>query len=168
MKAFRVYVEKKPAFRVEASSMLAELNENLSLQGRGVNKRLNLGSQFSIEPLSNSGGSAVYVGEVPQFKIIFDSFSTYTLSNSYMMWVALLLFIIAAFLYLSGERSLQRFYIVQILFILVTLGLFLFGFKLQNEDIMFSPTLYADGPLLYSLASVMHSIFITSPSGILK
>ncbi len=131
------------------------MNENLSLQGRGVNKRLNLGSQFSIEPLSNSGGSAVYVGEVPQFKIIFDSFSTYTLSNSYMMWVALLLFIIAAFLYLSGERSLQRFYIVQILFILVTLGLFLFGFKLQNEDIMFSPTLYADGPLLYSLASVI-------------
>ena len=36
MKAFRVYVEKKPAFRVEASSMLAELNENLSLDLAGL------------------------------------------------------------------------------------------------------------------------------------
>ena len=130
-------------------------NENIPLDDNGVNKRLKLGSQFSVEPLSNSGGSAVYVGEVPLFKIIFDSFSTYTLSNSYMLWVALLLIVIAAFLYLSGEKSLQRFHIVQAVFILVTVGLFMFGRRLQNEDIMFSPTLYADGPLLYSLASVI-------------
>ena len=131
------------------------MDENMSLQNNGVNRHLKLGSQFSIEPLSNSGGSAVYVGEVPQFKIIFDSFSTYTLSNSYMLWVALLLLVMAAFLYLSAEKSIQRYRIVQIVFIVATLGMYLFGLRLQNEDIMFSPTLYADGPLLYSLAAVI-------------
>ena len=150
---YLVYSKEEGDCKVIAG--LEIMNENMSVQDNGVNKRLKLGSQYSIEPLSNSGGSAVYVGEVPQFKIIFDSFSTYTLSNSYMLWVALLLIIIAAFLYLSAEKSFQRFHIVQVVFIVVTLGLFLFGRRLQNEDIMFSPTLYADGPLLYSLASVI-------------
>ena len=131
------------------------MNENASVQGNGVNKHLGLGSQFSIEPLSNSGGSAVYLGEVPLFKIIFDSFSTYTLSNSYMIWVALLLLILGAFLYLSAEKCMQRYHIVQLVFLGASLGMYLFGLRLQNENILFSPTLYADGPMLYSLAAVV-------------
>ena len=131
------------------------MNENASVQGNGVNKYLGLGSQFSIEPLSNSGGSAVYLGEVPLFKIIFDSFSTYTLSNSYMIWVALLLLILGAFLYLSADKCMQRYNIVQLVFLGASLGMYLFGLRLQNENILFSPTLYADGPMLYSLAAVV-------------
>ena len=150
---YLVYSKEEGDCKVIAG--LEIMDENMSLQDNGVNRHLNLGSQFSIEPLSNSGGSAVYVGEVPQFKIIFDSFSTYTLSNSYMIWVALLLLVLGAFLYLSADKSLQRFHIVQVLFLIVSLGLYLFGLRLQNEDIMFSPTLYADGPLLYSLAAVI-------------
>ena len=131
------------------------MSETLSTQGNGVNRSLGLGSQFSVKPLSFSGGSAVSFQEVPQFKILFDTFKSYTLSKAYMIWVALLLFVAALLLFLSAERTLKRYYIVLAGFLAVLLGMYLFGFRLQEEAEMFSPTLYADGPLLYSLAAVV-------------
>ena len=131
------------------------MSETLSTQGNGVNRSLGLGSQFSVKPLSFSGGSAVSFQEVPQFKILFDTFKSYTLSKAYMIWVALLLFVAALLLFLLAERTLKRYYIVLAGFLAVLLGMYLFGFRLQEETEMFSPTLYADGPLLYSLAAVV-------------
>ena len=131
------------------------MSETLSTQGNGVNPSLGLGSQFSVKPLSFSGGSAVSFGDVPQFKILFDTFKSYTLSKSYMIWVALLLFVAAMLLFLSAERTLRRYYIVLAGLLAVLVGMYLFGFRLQEETEMFSPTLYADGPLLYSLAAVI-------------
>ncbi len=131
------------------------MSETLSTQGNGVNPSLGLGSQFSIKPLSSSGGSAVSFEDVPQFKILFDTFKSYTLSKSYMIWVALLLFVASMLLFLSAERTLRRYYIVLAGLLAVLVGMYLFGFRLQEETEMFSPTLYADGPLLSSLAAVI-------------
>ena len=139
----------------KAIAGLEIMSETLSTQGNGVNPSLGLGSQFSVKPLSFSGGSAVSFGDVPQFKILFDTFKSYTLSKSYMIWVALLLFVAAMLLFLSAERTLRRYYIVLAGLLAVLVGMYLFGFRLQEETEMFSPTLYADGPLLYSLAAVI-------------
>ena len=49
MKNYRIYVEKYPEFRVEARSLLAELNENLRLSLRTL-RLLNVYDLFGFTP----------------------------------------------------------------------------------------------------------------------
>ena len=155
-----VYLKEAEDTKVIAG--LEVMSETLSTQGNGITRVLDPGSQFSIKPLSFSGGSTVSFGDVPLFKVIFDTFKSFTLSKAYMIWVALLLFVLAMLMFLSAGRSLKRYFIVLAALVAVTLGMYLFGFRLQEETEMFSPTLYADGPLLYSLAAVIiMNLFLT-------
>lgn len=120
-----------------------------------VNRDLHLNDRYSIAPLTESGGSTVQVNGQPQFKVLQDSLSTSSTIDSTMVWVALLLFIAALLLYLSKYRSLRTFRVVLALLAVAASAMFVWGASSRNDAYIFSPTLYADGPFLYSLGAVI-------------
>lgn len=120
-----------------------------------ANPSLHLSDKFSIKPVSSSGGSTVCVQGVPQFKIIQDSFKNSTRTDSNLVWLALILFVVAILLCLSSRRSIGKFFKLVPLIVLVMLCMYGWGKNIQNDVYLFSPTLYADGPILYSIGAVL-------------
>ena len=84
MKAFRVYVEKKPAFRVEASSMLAELNENLSLDIAGL-RLVNVYDLFGFsKELVSQSAYGVFGEKVTDDVTVYEDAGNYAGSSKYI------------------------------------------------------------------------------------
>ena len=99
-----------------------------------ANPILHLDDRFTVEPLSTSGGSTVSLDGRPLFKILQETFRSAPMANSYMVWLALALFVTA---------------------MLVFLFFYVWGMGARNSSYLFSPTLYADGQFLYSLGAVL-------------
>lgn len=135
----------------------ARRNEN------GVNPKLRLSRKYSVLPLSNSGGSAVYIDGKPQFKIIYDaSQATPFFDNSMLRWVAIMLLAVAIILFFMGHRNLKVYGVFAVSMTLLFLMSFLWGIQMSGSSEIFSPTIYADGTLLFSLgALILINTYIT-------
>ena len=122
----------------------------------GVNKKLGLGRNYLIVPLSESSGSATVIDGKPVFKIVVDSVAGQSAAmHSTMIWFAIACFIIASLLHLAQKRSLKRLLIVLAgLFVVIT-ATYLWGENMKNSAPLFSPTVYADGQLFNSLGAVL-------------
>lgn len=120
-----------------------------------VNRSFHLNDKFSVKPLSASGGSTVNLNGIPQFKILQDSFKNSTRTDSNMVWFALIIFVVAILLAISNRRSLKKFWFLMPVIVLVMLCMYGWGQNIQNDVYLFSPALYADGPVLYSLGAVL-------------
>ena len=122
----------------------------------GVNKRLGLGRNYSIVPLSESSGSATVIDGKPVFKIVADSVPGQSAAmHSTMIWFAILCFIIASLLHLARKRSLKRLLLVLTGLLAVITATYLWGENMKNSTSLFSPTVYADGQLFNSLGAVL-------------
>ena len=133
-----------------------EVMNSLDLRSsNNVNPRLHLNDEFSLKTLDNSCGSAVSVDGIPQFKIMNYSLKRSTPADSMMVWISLLLFLLSLLVFLSAHRSLKCFRIVVILAAAVLLWMYLWGDAVQTSAHIFSPTLYADGAVFYSLGAVL-------------
>ena len=122
----------------------------------GVNSHLKLTESYSIEPLSYEGGAAVYLAGDPVFKVVNEACDTgASESGGWMPWLSIALFITAAFVFIMGKRSLLRFGIVAVSAVLSSLTIWLWGRNSGYEYLFFSPELYADGALFYSLGSLL-------------
>jgi phosphoribosylformylglycinamidine synthase len=73
MSSYRIYVEKRPEFRVEAKSLRDELNENLSLSLRNL-RLLNMYDLFGFTPELLERSRYSVFGEV-QTDTVYDSLS---------------------------------------------------------------------------------------------
>ncbi|MBR2064190.1 MAG: GHKL domain-containing protein [Bacteroidales bacterium] len=135
----------------------ARKNEN------GVNPSLRLSRKYSVIPLSNSGGSAVVIYDVPQFKILYDaSQATPFFDNSMLRWMAILLLTVAIILFFAGHRSLKVYGTVTVTLTLLFLMALIWGMQMSGASDLFSPTIYADGTLFYSLgALILINTYIT-------
>ena len=128
----------------------ARRNEN------GVNPRLKLPGRFSVLPLNHSGGSAVRINGKPLFKVIFDSSqATPFFDNSMLRWVAVLLFAVAIIMFIAGHRSLKVYYVVISTLTVLFIMSFIWGLQMSGGTELFSPTIYADGALLFSLGALL-------------
>lgn len=134
---------------------LEVMNTMDTRRANSVNRDLHLNDRYSVAPLTESGGSTVHVKGQPQFKVLQDSLKTSSTINATMVWVALVLFVVVLLLFLSQGRSMRRLWVVLALLASVTLAMFIWGASAQNDAYIFSPALYADGPVLYSLGAVM-------------
>ena len=129
----------------------------------GVNPILNLPRRYSIVPLSISNGSEVSIQGKPLFKIVYDAdYSSPTFDNSLLKWISLLFLAVASVLFLAAHRTMK----VYLMVLLVLLGLLVtsmyWGYKMEDFSSVFSPTLYADGPVFFSLgALLLLNAFIT-------
>ncbi len=128
----------------------ARRNEN------GVNPRLRVPGVYTILPLSRSGGSAVEINETPLFKIIYDSsHATPFFDNSILRWIAILCFTVAIMAFIAGHRTLKVYSLVISTLTLLFIMAFMWGVQMNGTIELLSPSLYADGPVLFSLGSLL-------------
>ena len=132
------------------------LIENLSKTENGVNRELKLNGRYTVLPLNHSGGSPVIIHDTPLFKIIYDNSSAALFfDNSALRWLALLLFAIAAMLYLGGHRTFKAYLAILGTLTSIMGVAFLWAHQMNGSSDMFSPSLYADGPILFSLGILL-------------
>ena len=132
------------------------LIDDIRRNDNGINRHLKIPARYNIYPLSFSGGTAVYIDEKPLFKILGDSTSiTPIFDNSFLRWIGLILLIIAAILFLSGHRTIKVYGIVTGTLTILSCMAFFWGMQMGENTDLFSPAIYAYGPLLNSLGALL-------------
>ena len=92
----------------------------------------------------------------PLFKILYDgSQATPFFDNSMLRWVAVILFTFAIVLFLAGQRTLKVFAVVASTLTLLLVLAYLWGTQMNGSAELFSPIIYAAGPVLSSLGSLL-------------
>lgn len=134
---------------LEISNTVSESSLN------GVNPHLKLGDKFAVRPLTTSGGSAVSLDGVPQFKVMYESMQGGALSYTYLMWIAYFLLLCSAMLFLCNGRSLPRLGITLAVLLISGAAMIWWGYAVADESELFSPALYADKMLFFSLGAVL-------------
>ena len=139
------------------------LIEDVRRNANGVNPKLKLSGKYSVLPLQYSGGVAVEIDGNPLFKIIYDSTkATPFFDNSMLRWVAIILLAVAIVMFLAGHRTLKVYSVAIVSLAALFLMSFIWGMQLNGVTELFSPTVYADGALFFSLGSlVLVNLFIT-------
>ncbi|MBQ5984391.1 MAG: hypothetical protein IJL56_05405 [Bacteroidales bacterium] len=139
---------------IAALEVLNELDES---SFNGVNPRFGINDRFTIQPLSGSTGDPVMIGGEPLFKITAETVKeARVVSNYWLFWLAVGLFMLASLLFLSCRKTIRRFSLVAFLQMLVVATIYIYGlFSGKGSSDLFSPLLYADGPVLYSLGAVL-------------
>ncbi len=122
----------------------------------GVNPRLKLQGFYSVLPLNNNGGSAVELDGKPLFNIIYDSnLASPFFNSSILRWLALFLFVFATVMFMAGHRRLKVYAaVVPSLTVLFAIA-FIWAAQMSGSFELFSPTIYADGPIFFSLGALI-------------
>ena len=108
---------------------------------------------YNIQPISFSEGKEVRVGGVPKFKLVYDSPGPVIAVNPVLLFLALAIFIVCGFVFLYSKPSLKRFWIAFLPIFPIMAMLQAWGRSIGNEIPVFSPTVYADSGLFYSLGA---------------
>ena len=119
-----------------------------------VNRRLRLSARYEVTPLSSSGGSTVELDGRPVFKVMPESLERDPLQHSVFVWFAYAFFVMAGLLFLHNKKTLRRYGVVMLALLLATLALYFWGRGANLQSRVFSPAVYADGNVLYSLGAV--------------
>ena len=132
------------------------LIEDLSKTENGVSPKLKLHRKYTILPLNHSGGSPVIIHGKPLFKVIHDNSSAATFfDHSGLRWLAMLFFVFALIFYLAGHRTL-KVYTAVVVALSVMMGIsFLWALQMNGSSDIFSPSLYAEGSVLFSLGILL-------------
>ena len=132
------------------------LIDDIRRNDNGINPHLNVAGRYSILPLNNSGGATVTIQDKPLFKILCDSTSIAPLfNNSLLRWIGLILFALSTLLYLAGHRTIKVYCIVTGIFTILLGMSFIWAIQMNGNTELFSPTTYADGPIFFSLGSLI-------------
>ncbi len=108
---------------------------------------------YSIQPISFSEGREVCVGGVPKFKLVYDSPGPVIAVNPILLFLALGIFIVCGFVFLYSKPSLRRFWIAILPIFPIMIALQVWGRSISGEIAVFSPTVYADSGIFYSLGA---------------
>ncbi len=128
----------------------ARRNEN------GVNPKLKLSGKYSILSLTNSGGVAVEIDGKPLFKIIYDnSRGTKFFDNSMLRWLSVFFFVFAIIMFAAGHRTLKVYCVAITTLTMLFFMSYMWAVQMNGAVEIFSPTIYADGPVFFSLGSLI-------------
>ena len=111
---------------------------------------------FTVQPISFSEGKEICVRGVPEFKIVFEAQGDTIAINSAMMFISLLFLVLCGFIFLFSKPTLKRFWIAFIPILPIMVALQLWGRNMGSEISVFSPTVYADSGLFYSLGAQLN------------
>ena len=139
---------------VEIIGGLEIIDEYDSRLPNKVNRRLKLPAKYTIRPLSYSGGTTVELEGRPVFKVMTESLQRNSLRHSAFIWLAFAIFAVAALLFLHNGKTLRRYALVLPCLLAVTAVLYFWGRGITTFNSIFSPAVYADGNILYSLGAV--------------
>ena len=137
--------------------------DDLRTTENGVNPALELSGMYSVDPMTHSGGSPVVIDDVPLFKIFCEAGqSAPFFANSLLRWISLMLFALSMMLFLAGHRTIRVYLAVVGMLAILTTVSYIWEMQMNGSAEFFSPTLYADGPLFFSLgALILLNTFIT-------
>ena len=121
----------------------------------GINRHFHLDSRYSLQPLSASVGVPVAVDDVPLMKLSAESVSEPYQPFSGLTWLAVALLLAASLVILYSRPDQLWLGIVLVLQLALLGGLYLYGRRLSPVSQFFSPLLYADGHILYSLGALV-------------
>lgn len=122
----------------------------------GINPVFHIGDRYSFKPLSSSEGSVVCVDGNPVFKVQYESLNGSTAtSNGLLIWLAFALFVVGSVLLLLENPALKQMKLLASGLLLAVCALFLWGRSVQEQYVIFSPTVYADGVVFYSLGAII-------------
>lgn len=122
----------------------------------GVNRNLKLDDRYSIKPLSTSVGVPVMVGGLPLFKLVSDKIDIVAgRHNSVLQLLAVILLIAGMMLWLSAWPSALWLTVVALAQTALLVWMYFRGRGAGASAQIFSPLVYADGPVLYSLGAVI-------------
>ena len=151
------YLEK--AYTLDDVTVIAGLeivNELTPGSMNGANKLLKIDDRYSIKPLSASVGHAVQVDGVPLFKLVSESVEDISNNhNSGIQLLAVVLLISGLLLWLSARPSALWLLIVAAAQSALMVWMYFKGKGAGPSSQIFSPLIYADGPVLYSLGAVV-------------
>lgn len=133
-----------------------DLLDELNTSENGVSKYLRIGGRYSVSPITASVGSPVIIDDVPLFKVTYnsDELSPF-FDNSLIRWIALLLLAVATILFLIGHRTFKVYATVVATYTALTIVAFLWEIQMSTSTELFSPTLYADGQIFFSLGALL-------------
>ena len=132
------------------------INRNYGSSYNGVNPRLKISDRFALHPISASGGATVTVQGRPLMKLIQENSHVMALwPDIWAVWLSLVLLLAGVLLRLSTRRTLRRMRGAIFMNTLISAIYFLLGYAMRSQSAVFSPTVYADGGLLYSLGAVL-------------
>lgn len=141
---------------IAAVEVKNNLIEEISSTDNGTNPYLKIGGRYTVAPITTSIGSPVIIDGIPLFKVHFDTDQTsYFFDNSLLRWTALLLLAIATMLFLFGHRSFKVFIMTLASLTALTIVAFFWEIQMSTSIELFSPTLYADGQILFSLGALL-------------
>ena len=141
---------------IAAVEVKNHLIEESSSTENGTNPHLGINGRYSVEPITNSIGSPVIIDNLPLFKVIYDSDQTSSFfDNSLLRWSALILLAIATMLFLFGHRSFRVFIMTLSSLTVLAAVAFFWEVQMSTSAELFSPTLYADGQVFFSLGALL-------------
>ncbi len=132
------------------------VNELRAGSFNGVNRNLKLDDRYSIKPLSASVGIPVTVGGAPMFKLVSEKIDAVSGGhNSALQLLAVVLLIAGMMVWLSARPSALWLTLVSVFQTLLLVWMYFRGKNAGASVQIFSPLVYADGPVLYSLGAVI-------------
>ena len=122
----------------------------------GVNPKFRLSDRFSLLPIGYSGGSVISVEGYPLIKLIQETARIMPiLPDTTLLWLSVAFFISGIMLYLRLHRRIRIMFMSAGAITLTMAGFYFIGYGMQGSSTLFSPTIYADGAVLYSLGAVL-------------
>ena len=121
----------------------------------GANRHFRLDSRYTIRPLSASVGEPVRLDGVPLMKLTAETVSEPYQSHTGLTWLAVGLLLAASLILLSARPDHLRLGLILLLQMALLGGMYLYGRNLSQTSQLFSPLLYADGHILYSLGALI-------------
>ena len=132
------------------------VNELRAGSFNGVNRNLKVDDRYSIKPLSTSVGLPVMVGGLPLFKLVSEKIDLVSGGhNSVLQLLAVILLIAGLMVWLSARPSGLWLTVVALAQTLLLGWMYMRGRNAGASAQIFSPLVYADGLVLYSLGAVI-------------
>ena len=150
------YLEK--AVQGDGCKVIAGLEVVNELQAgslNGINRHFRQDSRYVIRPISSSVGAPVLVEGIPLMKLSAETMTEPYQQHSTLTWLAVALLLSASLLFLSARPSILLLAAMLFLQMLLLAWLYFYGRNLAQVSQLFTPLLYADGHILYSLGAVM-------------
>ena len=121
----------------------------------GINPNFRCGERYTVRPLSASVGAPVQLGGVALFKLAEENLSEPSQRNPALLWLAVALLFSGLLVFLSAHPTRMVLMAVMAIQAAVLVWMYSYGRHLSLSSQLFSPLLYADGPILYSLGAVV-------------
>lgn len=122
----------------------------------GVNPKFRLSDRFSLFPINFSGGAVISIDGQPLIKLIQETTRIMPiLPDTTLLWLSVAFFISGIMIYLRFHRRIKTMLMSAGTITLTMLGFYFLGYGMQGSSSLFSPTVYADGPVLYSLGAIL-------------